>query len=63
MTLVGLDDARVDKDPSQSGQHDELVPRTLTGGSVLPPRTTTGGYDLERLGRALGAAFRRITGR
>jgi hypothetical protein len=51
MTLVGLDDARVAKDPSQSGQHDELIPRTMTSGAAVPwtmtagaapPRTMTG---------------------
>lgn len=41
MTLVELDDARVAKDPSQSGLHDALLPRTATG--IQPARTTTGG--------------------
>ena len=36
MTLVGLDDVRVAKDPSQSGQHAAIVARTAT---LLPPRT------------------------
>lgn len=42
MTLVELDDERVAKDPSQSGQHDalaSLLPRTATG--IVPPRTMT----------------------
>jgi hypothetical protein len=41
LTLVELDDARVARDPSQSGQHAALVlPRTSTG-IYHPPRTTT----------------------
>ena len=40
MTLVELDDARVAKDPSQSGQHEALLPRTATG--LVLPRTATG---------------------
>ena len=42
MTLVELDDERVAKDPSQSGQHEALaplLPRTATG--IVPPRTMT----------------------
>jgi len=39
MTLVGLDDVRVAKDPSQSGQQAKVPSRTV---SPLPPRTTTG---------------------
>ena len=46
MTLVELDDARVARDPSQSGQHAAL-PRTATG-SYLPPRTTSGSYPPAR---------------
>ncbi|TMQ10906.1 MAG: hypothetical protein E6J90_35660 [Deltaproteobacteria bacterium] len=42
LTLVELDDVRVARDPSQSGQHAAL-PRTATG-SYLPPRTATGSY-------------------
>jgi Type II secretion system (T2SS), protein E, N-terminal domain len=38
MTLVGLDDVRVAKDPSQSGQHAAIPSRTTT---PLPPRTTS----------------------
>jgi len=56
MTLVELDDARVAKDPSQSGQHEALLPRTATGvglpstvtGSSLPPRTVTTSYPPPR---------------
>jgi len=39
MTLVGLDDVRVAKDPTQSGQFAAVMPRTTT--MPLPPRTMT----------------------
>lgn len=42
MTLVELDDARVAKDPTQSGGNEPLLPRTSTGIGVVLPRTTTG---------------------
>jgi hypothetical protein len=51
MTLVELDDERVAKDPSQSGQHDALaplLPRTATG--IVPPRTMTGLASLSGTG-------------
>jgi len=44
MTLVGLDDVRVAKDPSQSGQHPAIA-RTMT---PLPPRTTDVPANLAR---------------
>jgi hypothetical protein len=40
MTLVELDDARVERDPSQSGQHAVVLPRTTTV-PFPPPRTLT----------------------
>lgn len=40
MTLVELDDERVTKDPSQSGQHTAVLPRTTTAPHP-PPRTVT----------------------
>jgi hypothetical protein len=42
MTLVELDDARVAKDPTQSGGNEPLLPRTSTGIGVPIPRTMTG---------------------
>jgi hypothetical protein len=45
MTLVELDDARVAKDPSQSGQHSAVLPRTITSGAFEPPRTSSGAYE------------------
>lgn len=45
LTLVELDDARVARDPSQSGPL--AAPRTATG-SYLPPRTTTASYPPPR---------------
>lgn len=41
MTLVELDDARVTKDPSQSGQQAAVLPRTTTT-LYSPPGSTTG---------------------
>jgi hypothetical protein len=41
MTLVELDDVRVAKDPSQSGQQAAVLPRTTTSAPFAPPRTTT----------------------
>jgi hypothetical protein len=49
MTLVGLDDVRVAKDPSQSGQHAAILPRTMTG----LPRTATGPRSAPTLVTAL----------
>jgi hypothetical protein len=49
MTLVELDDARVAKDPSQSGQHEALLPRAMTSSmapsaAAGPVRTVTSSY-------------------
>ena len=53
LTLVGLDDAGVAKDPSQSGQQATALPRTMTGAqsSTSPPagsRTATAPYTPAR---------------
>src|SRR5262245_55085327 len=44
MKLVELDDVRVAKDPSQSGQQATVLPRTTTTPYPAPSRTTTTPY-------------------
>lgn len=52
MTLVGLDDVRVTKDPSQSGKQSAALPRTSTTQFPPPVRTTAGQHPPGRMASA-----------
>lgn len=58
MTLVELDDVRVAKDPTQSGQHAAVLPRTTTTPYPPAPRTTTTPYSTARTTTAPSSAAR-----
>jgi hypothetical protein len=69
MTLVQLDDYRVARDPSQSGQHAAVLARTLTAPGVSAPVRATLDTSIAAIDRstrfddAIDAAMRHLAGR